>query len=73
MALNFKKIREKAQNAWPRLGKKTQQREPDLREDVFRENVETEPKDYRLSFRFSSILDHVKKNWSDLKSLKNKL
>jgi hypothetical protein len=69
MDLGFNALKNKAKIAWPKKGPKT----PELRKDILRENVETDSNDYRLSFRFSSILDHVKKNWADLKSLKNKL
>jgi hypothetical protein len=68
MDLSFNSIKTRAKNVWPKKSQKT----PEIRKDILKENVETEAKDYRLSFRFSSVLDHIKKNWTDLKSLKNK-
>lgn len=68
MDLSFNSIKTRAKNVWPKITQKT----PELRKDILKEHAETESKDYRLSFRFSSILDHVKKNIADLKSLKNK-
>lgn len=72
MDLSFNAIKAKAKMAWPKSSPKTTDLPEDISGKGLTEQVETKSKDYRLSFRFSSILDHVKKNLADLKSLKNK-
>jgi hypothetical protein len=45
---------------------------PDLEHDIQRENIETPPPDDRLNNRPGFIMHHIKKTWSELKSLKHK-
>jgi hypothetical protein len=67
VAITLKRIKDKAKGYLP--GKKRTEPLPD---DIHQMKPETEIRDDRSSFRFSSIVDHVKKNWADLKSLRNK-
>lgn len=72
MANLFNRIHTKAGRLWPLGAKKNKADGPDLIDDVKTDNIETESVDPRLSTRFSSVFDHIRKNLIDLKSLKNK-
>ncbi len=66
--ITLKRIKDKAKGFLPNPMRR---RDP-LSDDIHQMKPETEIRDDRSNFRFSSIVDHVKKNWADLKSLRNK-
>lgn len=71
MANLFSRMHHKASSAWP-VKALVHKPGPELTEDLKTDNIEVDSENPRLIARFSSLVEHVKKNLVDLKSLKNK-